>query len=1035
MNYFNFLEEFRASAIPDHLTLANVRWVEGDEAIEILAEEAISQVQTVNSYVTQPAKKILERYEFAKAGGWVAWGTTLGGAVGNVAYFKAKTPRFDFEQRKRIKYESPAKTEALPILPCVDLQTAQAIYERYKISVSEGETFWQSVQRYNLPVAICEGFKKALSLIAHGIPAIAIRGITQWHRKGSLELHQAIADFATPRRTLFIVFDQDDKATTQRQVRLQALKLGAALEQLGCQVYLPTWDRKLGKGIDDVLYRLGTEASTWLTGQLKAAPSLAAYRQNARLNKALEILEQLNCLSYAVERATEGEYLPELPPLEQGKIHAIAANLNSGKTVRIGADWVKSAIAQGWNTLVLSPLNTLGEQTAAAWQLPHIHKHGTSADEQQVLWAEVSQSHGIVMCPDSLHRLPEWFWKRPVLLVLDEANQVIEHLCQGNTLKSRWADILERFTQAARRAIATGAIVLSEDGLPDRAVKFVQQVSAAESVRVFTHQKQGEPWNCTLYRGQASGFRARFLNQVRSGKKLLYVTSSQAEAKRVARAIATTEPQLKVIRIDSETNQGGKFSHFFEQPLPWLEVHQPDVLILSPSAKSGISIQGGVEAENAYFAEVWGHFPALATDTHLQLLGRFRPAVDRLIFCPDFLLTTGEESLLYPRAIQRRIQGNAKTLARIYGIETILETSSERAALLSTIETAVTGYLTAAIAVSGAQKIISHQALRQRLEASGHKVVCKTLSQNSHTTELWKKIQEEIWREDARKIATAQITTDHSPDWARRTLEAFEVSLETRIVAQKILWREEFPGVTFDDVEECYQALCKSYGAMRRGVILQAKAENLEAARESERPLIETILKGDLRALHQLPKGAVRATLIARLGVLTLLDGTIYHNQDPRAIAIKQTALHFSKEIFYWFRLQISDNQTSVQICNKLLRKLGVKGIAISRPGSRGQQGDRHWQVEGLDDPIRSRLLDSLRYRLSGIVSTTRKHYSTSTRVMDTPPTTHQNLEARGELTGLLQQVPTPSISKTSPSVNPSPLNGFNRLGTAREAL
>jgi hypothetical protein len=55
-------------------------------------------------------------------------------------------------------------------------------------------------------------------------------------------------------------------------------------------------------------------------------------------------------------------------------------------------------------------------------------------------------------------------------LVLDEANQVGDHITEGNTLGSRWADILERFTLATRHAIVTGAIVLAEDGIPDRAV-------------------------------------------------------------------------------------------------------------------------------------------------------------------------------------------------------------------------------------------------------------------------------------------------------------------------------------------------------------------------------------------------------------------------------------------------------------------------------------------------------------------------------------------------------------------------------------
>ena len=37
-----FLDEFRRSAIPDRMALANVQWIEGDAAIELLASEAVA---------------------------------------------------------------------------------------------------------------------------------------------------------------------------------------------------------------------------------------------------------------------------------------------------------------------------------------------------------------------------------------------------------------------------------------------------------------------------------------------------------------------------------------------------------------------------------------------------------------------------------------------------------------------------------------------------------------------------------------------------------------------------------------------------------------------------------------------------------------------------------------------------------------------------------------------------------------------------------------------------------------------------------
>jgi Domain of unknown function (DUF3854) len=980
-----FLPEFRKSAIPDRLALANVAWIEGDAAVQLLTEHAIANSQRVSSYVGTQARRLLEKYAFAAAGGWVALGCNLDGSPATVPYFKPTNPRQATEFKgfgeapkiKTVKYETPQGLEATPILPWVDDETAQEIYTRYGVAPLEGEFFWSVVWRCNLPIALTEGLKKALCLIAHGMPAIALRGVTQWRVKGTDQLHPTIAHFATKGRQTYIVFDQDEKISTQKAVRTQILKLGAALEKSGAKCKVCIWGEKWGKGIDDALFALGRHAQTWFNAVFEDALDLATYKRDVWVLKALETIARLNTLSYPVERATEGEYLPELPELQQGVIHAAAASMNAGKTTRIGADWVKRAIAQGWNVLVLTPINNLGKQAAHDWELPHIHNYGTKAEEQQALWADVSHSHGVVLCPDSLHRLPDWFWSRSTLLILDEANQVIDHLAQGDTLGSRYSDILERFTAAARHAIQSGAIALSEDGLPDRAVNFIKSVSGGESVRVFTHKKQGVPWDCKIYSGQASGYRARFLQAMQS-KKLLYVTSSQAEAHRLERVLRKLCPGKKVVRIDSETNQQGQFTAFFEQPDQWLQDNQPDILILSPSAKSGVSIEGGVSIEDAYFDSVWGYFPALATDTHWQMLGRYRPSVPRFIFVPDFILSSGDESLLNPRAIKRRLGLNSKAIAGVYGLDALLGDGNISEAQVA-IETAVLNYLADSKAVSGCQKSISNIALLDRLKKAGHTVQSERLLKDGNIKNLWDEVQEEIWRDQAAAIATAKVEQQHDKKWALKKLDSLDVGLEVRILAQKVLWRDQFPGVEFDDPEECYEALCRDNGAMRRGVLLQAKAENLEAARESDRSAVEAVLNGNIKALHRLPRGYAKSLLIAKSGVLELLDGTIYGNADPRCQAVKRWALQFKNEIFYWLRLQIKEDQSAIAICHKLLKKMELERATddrpsaiklVDRPGKRGQNSER-FSIDLDFNPVRTRLLEAARRKLSESVTLT----------------------------------------------------------------
>jgi hypothetical protein len=1017
------LEEFRQSAIHDRLTLANIQWIEDDAAIALMSEVAIDNTQKSTSFVGAQASRILKYNKWAAAGGWLSLGTTIDGDLGAVPYFKPVTPPIDFEKRKPIKYPTPQGTQALPLLPWVDSETAQAIYDRHGITPQEGEIFWRAVQRSGCPISITEGLKKALSLIAHGIPAIAIRGIHQWHIKGSNQLHQEIGNFATIGRRIHICFDQDAKARTQADVRQQTLKLGTALTAAGCKPAVMLWSRETGKGVDDALYALGDGAQTWLDAVVDDAPDLDTYKRDSRVLQALANLKRLNTLTSPIERATRGEYLPQLPELQVGAIHVVSAAMNAGKTTRIGADWKQQAHDRGWNVLVLSPTNATGQQAAHDWSLPHIHNYATDRDSQAALWSEVSASHGLVMCADSLHRIPDWFWQRPTLLILDEANQVIESLTQGDTLGSRYSLILEKLTAAARHAIATGAIVLSEDGLPDRAVNFTKAVSGAATVRLFTHRKEATPWDCTVYRGQASGYRAAFLQAVQARKRLVYVTSSQREAKRMHRAIGKVAPGVKVTRIDSETNQQGQFTEFFEQPDLWIQANQPDILILSPSAKSGVSIEGGVNVADAYFSAVWGYFPALGTDTHMQQLGRYRPAVPRIVFCPDFILSNGDESLLTPRAIRRRLGLNAKAITGAYDLSDLLEAGDdEEAELMGTIQAAVMDYLAAAKAAIGNQKLIAHIALVERLKAAGHDVTTTKSQKDKATVAQWAAINEEIWREDAMQIAQAILNEGHTIEWARKALDSADVSIETRILAQKVIYRSEFPGVMFDCPEKCYVALTRDYGAMRRGVLLQAKAENLDGTKIDDIAAAKAILTGNVKALHRLPRNYVQALMVSQSGVLKLIDGSIYSNADPRCQRVKVWALGFASELNYWLRLQINENQSPIEICHKLLRKFGLERDRDDRPGAikmigrkgkRGANAER-FQVHLDYCPIRVRLLEAAQRRLSESVSSIRNKEISLLQIDETEAESPRNPQDSDQIES--QNSPVSELSSPSAS-------------------
>ncbi|MEM1240371.1 MAG: DUF3854 domain-containing protein [Cyanobacteria bacterium P01_H01_bin.26] len=991
------LNDFKKSGVDEDLMRANVKIESGQAALETLLGDRVAERQKNTQYATKSTAGLLKVYECIEDGMWVTRPE-----LGN-AYAKPINPRPDQHKiGKVVKYEGELGKPATPIMPSVTVQALRVICQIHGLEFSAAleamglsadgladrsriahDVFWDWWISTGKPVSITEGLKKALSLIAHGYPAIAVRGITQWHQKGGLTLHPELERIATAGRRVFIFFDQDTKPKTVKDVQQQTTSLGNVLEAKDCRVFCPVWKSSEGKGVDDVIYAQGEDAHIWLEVTLTDAPTLRQYRRNAQIAKALNTLERLNHqVSYAIERDTKGEFLPQLPALTPGAIHVVNAMMNSGKTFRIGRDWVQPAIDRGEHVLWIPPLNSLGKQSATDIGGFHIHDRLKKDENGQInerqFWEDVRKRPAVIMCPDSIGQLPDWFWEKPVRLVLDEANQVTEHICQGNTLKNRYSPVLTKIQEAAQQAIRSGGcIILSEDGIPDRAVKFWQTISGSETVRYFRHKKELEPWDCQVFSGQVSGFRANLLQAAKKDHPILFTSSSQRECKRVHRLL--TAMGLKGHRIDSETNQSGAYNDFFSNPDAWLHEHQPDFLILSPSAKSGVSIEGNVSAKDGYFKEVWGYFPALSTDTHLQLLGRYRPAVPRFIFTPPFIQRSPLESKYSAHAVKQRLLQDASEITQLTEFK-----GEERE--ISTLESEIAEYLAETQIVNGAQKQIAQAALIDRLERSGHIVRTEKLEADKDIKQLWDETQEGIWQEDAKEFAALIPADGQDAKWAWDTLDSMESTRENRLMARKILWREEFPGVLFNTPEECYEALFRDYGAMRKGVRLQTQAEFLEAVKQADSKATDDIMSATVRALHRLPKNYIRAGIIKHLGILDMLDGSTWTNQDSRAIEIKQRALKYAKEIGYWLRLQIKTDQTPSEIVNKLIKKLGLDTKAIGRPGKRNEKRDRVWMAIGLDSPVRAKLLKASRNRLSNPVSMICKEEKDHIQIMDTPP-------------------------------------------------
>jgi hypothetical protein len=221
---------------------------------------------------------ILKRYRHIENGGW--W---CGAGVDPLSFsnlkpgekpdeklwgcFKPNTPRIDRDKPGRvIKYEHPLKTQRSIFLLHVPDSIAERIYQKEQIHPSPDDRqrgFWYCAWKYNLPITITEGAKKAACLLSQGHAAIGLPGIYAGYSSKDERgypipprLHEELAVFATPDRQVTFCFDYETKPKTIRNINIAIARTASLLQRQGCtvnKVVLPGPE----KGVDDFILARG----------------------------------------------------------------------------------------------------------------------------------------------------------------------------------------------------------------------------------------------------------------------------------------------------------------------------------------------------------------------------------------------------------------------------------------------------------------------------------------------------------------------------------------------------------------------------------------------------------------------------------------------------------------------------------------------------------------------------------------------------------------------------------------------------------
>jgi hypothetical protein len=177
--------------------------------------------------------------------------------------YKPDHPRNDADKPgKKIKYEHPPKTELSIFLLDVPNEIADRIYQLARVNPSPSARacgFWYCVWKYNLPIVITEGAKKAACLLSQGRAAIGLPGIYAGYRSKDEQgnqikarLHEELAVFATPGRDLKFCFDYETRPQTKLNIEIAISRTGSLMQRQGASISvidLPGPE----KGVDDFI--------------------------------------------------------------------------------------------------------------------------------------------------------------------------------------------------------------------------------------------------------------------------------------------------------------------------------------------------------------------------------------------------------------------------------------------------------------------------------------------------------------------------------------------------------------------------------------------------------------------------------------------------------------------------------------------------------------------------------------------------------------------------------------------------------------
>jgi hypothetical protein len=546
--------------------------------------------------------------------------------------------------------------------PAVPFSLAQTIAEKHGLTYPEGVEFWQWLKQHpEIRLTITEGGKKCLALISQGEAAVSLYGCLCGVKSKDendhpipLEINPQLWDYVH-NRDVIIALDRDSTPKAKQAVNKGIYRLGITINQAGGRALVAWWEHKLGKGIDDVIARDLDQESTEVIQHLPAQETAA--RKSSRLELILEqalAFEQWKVkrffhLDERISQTISARYLPANLAIPQpAKIVAISSPYGTGKT-RWFEHQCQDFIAKGGEVLVITHRIQLAKHLASRFGIDHIETLQSSA---------TAGIFGYSLCIDSVHPYsqarfnPERFCQpRPLLLIIDEVEQVLWHLLNSWTCRDFRSAIIPTFQELLQRIAldSQSKIFIGDNDLSLVSIEFLENLSGmsqliASGIPMCTHiivnqWKRDNQRDLLVYQGNTpQDLIAAMIEKMTQGQSPLIHTGAQRKqyawsSQNLEQHLQQKFPNKKILRIDRDSVADPQHPAYKIMDRSDLSSYlkQWDGVICSPVVETGISIE-----PEGHFDSVWIIAQGTQTvDAVAQSGERNRDDVPRHLWCPQ----------------------------------------------------------------------------------------------------------------------------------------------------------------------------------------------------------------------------------------------------------------------------------------------------------------------------------------------------------------------------------------------------------------